>query len=85
MCRSLRPGTVRVWNLARKRFVGRPVRVEHGLYGSSDVALVHDLKLYILTDRGTATVTDTPSPIFQVITPPPPTPPKHIFYLHYNM
>ena len=66
VCKSLRPGTVRVWNLARSRFTGRPVRVEHGLYGNTDVALAHDLKLYILTDRGTATFTDTPSPIFQV-------------------
>ncbi|KAK6323042.1 hypothetical protein J4Q44_G00053810 [Coregonus suidteri] len=67
VCRSLRPGTVRVWNLARSRFAGRPVRVEHGLYGKTDVALVHDLKLYILTDRGTANFTDTPSPIFQTL------------------
>ncbi|XP_064878055.1 uncharacterized protein LOC115117676 [Oncorhynchus nerka] len=67
VCKSLRPGTVRVWNLARSRFTGRPVRVEHGLYGNTDVALAHDLKLYILTDRGTATFTDTPSPIFQTL------------------
>ncbi|XP_070978142.1 uncharacterized protein [Oncorhynchus clarkii lewisi] len=67
VCKSLRPGTVRVWNLARSRFSGRPVRVEHGLYGNTDVALAHDLKLYILTDRGTATFTDTPSPIFQTL------------------
>ncbi|XP_071402446.1 uncharacterized protein [Centroberyx affinis] len=67
VCRSLRPGTVHVWNLARRRFVGRAVRVEHGLYGGTDVALAHDLKMYILTDRGTTNATDTPSPRFQTL------------------
>ncbi|XP_027143899.1 uncharacterized protein LOC109137463 [Larimichthys crocea] len=51
VCRSIRAGTVYVWNLSRRRFVCRPVRVEHGLYGSTDVVLARDFKLYILTDR----------------------------------
>lgn len=67
VCRSLRLYTVQVWNLARSRFTGWPVRVDYGLHGNTDMALAHDMKLYILTDRGTATFTDTPSPIFQVI------------------
>ncbi|XP_041842468.1 uncharacterized protein LOC121640694 [Melanotaenia boesemani] len=53
VCRSIRTGTVCVWNLARQRFVCRPVQVEHSLYSSTDVVFVHDLKLYILTDRNT--------------------------------
>ncbi|XP_058637661.1 uncharacterized protein LOC131543863 [Onychostoma macrolepis] len=59
VCQSTRPGTVRIWNVARTRFKGRPVQVEHGLFSSSDIALVRDLKLYILSDRGTANFTDT--------------------------
>ncbi|XP_054863824.1 uncharacterized protein LOC118470977 [Amphiprion ocellaris] len=51
LCRSIRAGTVSVWNLARQRFVCRPVRVEHGLYSNTDVVLAHNFKLYIFTDR----------------------------------
>ncbi|KAI5104186.1 NACHT domain- and WD repeat-containing protein 1-like isoform X1, partial [Silurus meridionalis] len=67
VCRSTRPGTVRVWNRRRARFRARPVRVEHSLFTSTDVALVQDLKLYILTDHGTATFTDTPTPVYQTL------------------
>lgn len=66
VCHSIRAGTVSVWNLARRRFVGRPVRVEHGLYSSTDVVLTHDLKLYIFTDKSSASSTDDPSYRFQV-------------------
>lgn len=58
-----------MWNLVRRRYAGRPVRVEHNLYGGTDVALAKDLKLYILTDRGVANFTDTPVPVFQVSHP----------------
>ncbi|KAB5579452.1 hypothetical protein PHYPO_G00195220 [Pangasianodon hypophthalmus] len=67
VCRSTRPGTVRVWNIRRARFRARPVQVEHSLFTSADVALVRDLKLYILTDHGTATFTDTPTPVYQTL------------------
>ena len=66
VCRGMRPGTVRVWNMSRASFKGRPVRVEHGLFSSTDVALARDLRLYILTDRGMATFPDTPTPVYQV-------------------
>ncbi|XP_028856386.1 uncharacterized protein LOC114801979 isoform X2 [Denticeps clupeoides] len=67
VCRSLRPGTVRVWNVARPHLAGRPVRVEHGLFSCGDVVLARNLKLYILTDRGMATFTDTPTPVYQTL------------------
>ncbi|XP_052417002.1 uncharacterized protein LOC127961787 isoform X2 [Carassius gibelio] len=67
VCQSTRPGTVRIWNVARMRFKGRPVQVEHGLFSSSDIALVQDLKLYILSDRGTANFTDTPTSVYQTL------------------
>ncbi|XP_069033923.1 NACHT and WD repeat domain-containing protein 2 [Embiotoca jacksoni] len=60
VCRSRRAGTVYVWNLARRRFVCRPVRVERGLCSSTDVLLVHDFQLYILTDRNMNTDSNSP-------------------------
>ncbi|XP_062848885.1 uncharacterized protein LOC134311211 [Trichomycterus rosablanca] len=67
VCHSIHPGTVRVWNTRRVRSRAQPVRVEHGLFTSSDVALAQDLRLYILTDRGTTTFTDTPTPVYQTL------------------
>ncbi|XP_073764359.1 uncharacterized protein si:ch211-212k18.6 isoform X5 [Danio rerio] len=58
VCRSTRPGTVRIWNVARVRLKGRPVQVEHGLFSSSDIALIRDLKIYILSDLTTSNFTD---------------------------
>ncbi|TSK82214.1 NACHT domain- and WD repeat-containing protein 1 [Bagarius yarrelli] len=67
VCRSTRPGTMRVWNIIGARFKAHPVYVEHSLFTSADVALVRDLKLYILTDLGTAPFTDTPIPVYQTL------------------
>ncbi|KAK9972217.1 hypothetical protein ABG768_025540 [Culter alburnus] len=67
VCRSTRPGTVRIWNVARTRFKGHPVQVEYGLFSSSDIALVRDLKLYILSDRGTTNFTDAPTSVYQTL------------------
>ncbi|XP_049924061.1 uncharacterized protein LOC126404723 [Epinephelus moara] len=63
VCRSVRAGTVYVWNLTRRHFACRPVRVEHSLYSSTDVVLAHDFKLYILTDRSM----DAPSHPFKTL------------------
>ncbi|XP_077333411.1 uncharacterized protein LOC143975182 isoform X2 [Lithobates pipiens] len=67
ICRSVRPGVVTVWNILKSKCKGSAVRVERGLMESSDVVLVRDMKLYILTDRGMASFTDTPRPIFQTL------------------
>ncbi|KAJ8269670.1 hypothetical protein COCON_G00122770 [Conger conger] len=67
VCLSSRSGTVRVWNIAKSGYRGKPVRVEHSLYDSADVVLIRDMKLYILTDRGTASFTEPPMPIFQTL------------------
>ncbi|XP_055012793.1 uncharacterized protein LOC129409895 [Boleophthalmus pectinirostris] len=66
VCFSERPGTVFVWNLGRQRFRCRPVRAQHGLFSSTDVVLVHQLKLYILTNRSSASRTQAP-PCFQTL------------------
>lgn len=60
---------VTVWNILKSKCKGSAVRVERGLMESSDVVLIRDMKLYILTDRGMASFTDTPRPIFQVQRP----------------
>ncbi|XP_030018609.1 uncharacterized protein LOC115438877 [Sphaeramia orbicularis] len=67
VCFSARVGSVYVWNLARHRFLCRPVRVHHGLYSSTDAVFAHDLKLYIFTDRSSISCTDVPSPRFQTL------------------
>ncbi|XP_072262219.1 uncharacterized protein [Pyxicephalus adspersus] len=67
VCRSVRPGVVTVWNIVKSKCKGSAVRVERGLMESNDVVLVRDMKLYILTDRGMASFTDTPRPIFQTL------------------
>ncbi|XP_032355068.1 uncharacterized protein LOC116669372 isoform X2 [Etheostoma spectabile] len=67
VCRSIRAGTVYVWNLTRRRFACRPVRVEHGLYSSTDMVLAHDYKLYIFTDRSRNRSMDAASCPFQTL------------------
>ncbi|TDH00018.1 hypothetical protein EPR50_G00200110 [Perca flavescens] len=67
VCRSIRAGTVYVWNLTRRRFACRPVRAEHGLYSSTDVVLAHDFKLYIFTDRSRNSSVDAASCPFQTL------------------
>ncbi|XP_077135681.1 uncharacterized protein LOC143793014 [Ranitomeya variabilis] len=67
VCRNVRPGVISVWNIVKSKCKSSAVRVERGLVENSDVVLVRDMKLYILTDRGMASFTDTPRPIFQTL------------------
>ncbi|XP_034712568.1 uncharacterized protein LOC117934738 isoform X2 [Etheostoma cragini] len=67
VCRSIRAGTVYVWNLTRRRFACQPVRVERGLYSSTDMVLAHDFKLYIFTDRSRNNSMDAASCPFQTL------------------
>ncbi|KAM4807673.1 uncharacterized protein WCC33_012466 [Rhinophrynus dorsalis] len=67
VCRSVRPGVITVWNIVKSKCKGSAVRVERGLVENNDVVLVRDMKLFILTDRGMASFTDTPRPIFQTL------------------
>ncbi|KAM5194794.1 NACHT and WD repeat domain-containing protein 2-like [Mantella aurantiaca] len=67
VCRSVRPGVITVWNIVKSKCKGTAVRVERGLMESNDIVLVRDMKLYILTDRGMASFTDTPRPILQTL------------------
>ncbi|KAM9329505.1 uncharacterized protein PAF06_003294 [Gastrophryne carolinensis] len=67
ICRSVRPGVITVWNIVNSKCKGSAVRVERGLMENTDVVLVRDMMLYILTNRGMASFTDTPRPIFQTL------------------
>ncbi|XP_073498923.1 uncharacterized protein [Phyllobates terribilis] len=67
VCRNVRPGVISVWNIVKSKCKSSAVRVERGLVENSDMVLVRDMKLYILTDRGMASFTDTPRPIFQTL------------------
>ncbi|KAK6493133.1 hypothetical protein HHUSO_G2632 [Huso huso] len=67
VCKSLNPGVVRVWNIVKSKYKGKAVRVERGLYENTDVVIVRDMKLYILTDKGMSAFTETPRPIFQTL------------------
>ncbi|XP_075142931.1 uncharacterized protein LOC142218232 [Leptodactylus fuscus] len=67
VCRSVRPGVITVWNIVKSKFKSTAVRVERGLVENNDIVLVRDMKLYILTDRGMASFTETPRPIFQTL------------------
>uniref|UniRef100_A0A8C5WG25 NACHT and WD repeat domain-containing protein 2 n=1 Tax=Leptobrachium leishanense TaxID=445787 RepID=A0A8C5WG25_9ANUR len=67
VCRSVRPGLITIWNIVKSKCKGSAVRVERGLVENNDVVLVRDMKLFILTDRGMASFTDTPRPIFQTL------------------
>ncbi|XP_078535057.1 uncharacterized protein LOC144821717 [Lissotriton helveticus] len=67
VCRSVRPGVVTVWNIVKSKCKSSAVRVERGLMESSDVVLIKDMKLFILTDRGMASFAETPRPIFQTL------------------
>ncbi|KAM4706599.1 uncharacterized protein O3C94_015328 [Discoglossus pictus] len=67
VCRSVRPGIVTVWNIVKSKCKGSAVRVERGLMENTDIVLVRDMKLFILTDRDMASFTDTPRPIYQTL------------------
>eukprot|EP00062_Callorhinchus_milii_P020822 gi/632976972/ref/XP_007905088.1/ PREDICTED: uncharacterized protein LOC103187409 [Callorhinchus milii] len=67
VCRGLNAETFTVWNIRNSKCEGLPVRVERGLFESTDIVLVKDMKLYILSDKGTVTFTGTHRPIFQTL------------------
>ncbi|XP_043919446.1 NACHT and WD repeat domain-containing protein 2-like [Protopterus annectens] len=67
VCRSMAPGIVTVWNIVKSKCKGSAVRVERGLIENTDIVLIKDMKLYILTDRAMATFTETPRPIYQTL------------------
>ncbi|XP_038661641.1 NACHT and WD repeat domain-containing protein 2-like [Scyliorhinus canicula] len=67
VCMSLNAEVISIWNIRKSKYKGKAVQLERGLIESMNTVLVRDTKLYILSDKGTATFTDTSRPIFQTL------------------
>ncbi|XP_048383603.1 uncharacterized protein LOC125451016 isoform X2 [Stegostoma tigrinum] len=67
VCMSLNAEVISVWNIRKSKYIGRAVQSERGLVESTSTVLVRDMKLYILSDKSSATFTETPRPIFQTL------------------
>ncbi|XP_030048517.1 uncharacterized protein LOC115462659 [Microcaecilia unicolor] len=67
VCRSRKLGVITVWNIVKSKCKSSAVRVERGLMENTDIVLVRDMKLFILTDRVMGSFSDTPRPIFQTL------------------
>ncbi|XP_077158423.1 uncharacterized protein LOC143819984 isoform X2 [Paroedura picta] len=67
VCQNMSPGAITVWNIVKSKCKHNAVRVERGLVENTDVVLVRDMKLFVLTDKGMASFADPPRPIFQTL------------------
>ncbi|XP_072904178.1 uncharacterized protein [Hemitrygon akajei] len=67
VCRSLNSEVISIWNIRKSKYKGQAVQMERGLVDSTNIVLVRDTKLYILSDKGTTTHAETPRPIFQTL------------------
>uniref|UniRef100_A0A6J0UD75 Uncharacterized protein isoform X1 n=4 Tax=Pogona vitticeps TaxID=103695 RepID=A0A6J0UD75_9SAUR len=67
VCRNTSPETITVWNIVKSKCKHNAVRVERGLIENTDIVLVRDMKLYILTDKGMTSFGDPPKPVFQTL------------------
>ncbi|XP_060102459.1 uncharacterized protein LOC132577048 isoform X2 [Heteronotia binoei] len=67
VCQNMSPGAITVWNIVKSKCKHNAVRVEKGLLENTDVVLVRDMKLFVLTDKGMSSFTDPPRPIFQTL------------------
>ncbi|XP_048366186.1 uncharacterized protein LOC125440412 isoform X2 [Sphaerodactylus townsendi] len=67
VCQNMSPGAITVWNIVKSKCKRNAVRVEKGLIENTDVVLVRDMKLFVLTDKGMASFADPPKPIFQTL------------------
>ncbi|XP_053110680.1 uncharacterized protein LOC128326880 isoform X3 [Hemicordylus capensis] len=67
VCQNKSPGIITVWNIVKSKCKHNAVRVERGLIENTDIVLVRDMKLFVLTDKGVASFADPPQPIFQTL------------------
>ncbi|XP_048730738.1 uncharacterized protein LOC125647914 isoform X3 [Ostrea edulis] len=65
--RQFNNGPVSVWNVARAKQLKTAVRIERSLSDSSDVVVVRDTKVVILTEKGIANAKDNARPVFQTV------------------
>ncbi|KAK3103400.1 hypothetical protein FSP39_018953 [Pinctada imbricata] len=64
VARQINNGPVSVWNVARARMLKTAVRIERSLSDSSDVVVIRDTKVVILTNKG---ILNDARPVFQDI------------------
>ena len=67
VAKALNNGPISVWNIAKAKCLQSAVRIERGLTESSDVLLMRNTRLVILTDRGFSTIGDESRPVFQTV------------------
>ncbi|XP_071100167.1 uncharacterized protein [Haliotis cracherodii] len=67
VARTINNGPISVWNIAKAKCLQTAVRIERGLSETSDVVIVRNSFLVILTDRGFSNVSDDAKPVFQTV------------------
>ncbi|XP_052705223.1 uncharacterized protein LOC128180999 isoform X4 [Crassostrea angulata] len=67
VARQFNNGPVSVWNIARAKQLKSAVRIERSLSDSSDIVVVRDTKVVVLTDKGIANAKDNARPVFQTV------------------
>ncbi|XP_067654406.1 uncharacterized protein [Haliotis asinina] len=67
VARTMNNGPISVWNIAKAKCLQTAVRIERGLSETSDVVIVRNSFLVILTDRGFSNVSDDAKPVFQTV------------------
>lgn len=67
VARQMNNGPVSIWNVAKAKCLEKAVRIERGLSDSSDVVLVRNTRVVILTEKGFSAATDSSRPVFKTM------------------
>lgn len=67
VARQMNNGPISIWNVAKAKCLDKAVRIERGLSDSSDVVLVRNTRVIILTDKGFSANTDSGRPVFKTL------------------
>lgn len=67
VARQMNNGPISIWNVAKAKCLEKAVRIERGLSDSSDVVLVRNTRVVILTEKGFSAATDSSRPVFKTL------------------
>lgn len=67
VAKAFNNGPISVWNVAKAKCLQSAVRIERGLVDSSDIVLVRNSKVVILSERGFSNISDDSKPVFQTV------------------
>ncbi|CAH1785829.1 unnamed protein product [Owenia fusiformis] len=67
IARAMNNGPISVWNVAKGKLSGSAVRIEHGLVDPSDIVVIRNTKVIILSERSFAQVGDESRPVLQTV------------------